>query len=98
MNSDLRNSPDASVADLGVIILTYNEEANLAHCLASVQNLTREIFVVDSGSSDRTKEIAEGFGASVVVHEFKNQAEQFNWALDNLPLSTDWILKLDADE
>ncbi len=83
---------------LTVIILTYNEEANLARCLESVRGLANEVVVVDSFSTDRTKEIAEKFGAKVHEHPFKNQADQFNWALDDLDVEGDWILKLDADE
>ncbi len=83
---------------LDLIVLTYNEEVNLGYCLASAKGLARNIFVVDSGSTDKTVEIAQEHGAQVFTHPFKNQAEQFNWALDNLPLASDWILRLDADE
>ena len=80
------------------IVLTYNEEANLRKCLESVRGLVSEIIVVDSGSTDRTKNIAEEFGAKFVVHEFKNQADQFNWALAHTEPKGEWILRLDADE
>ena len=81
-----------------LIVLTYNEELNLAHCLRSVQGLVQNIFIVDSGSTDRTVELACQYGAQIVIHPFKNQAEQFNWALENLPIQSKWILRLDADE
>lgn len=81
-----------------VIILTYNEELNLRKCLESVFGWTEEIIVVDSGSTDRTTAIAEEFGARVLRHPFTNQSEQFNWALDNAAVKSDWVLKLDADE
>jgi glycosyltransferase involved in cell wall biosynthesis len=84
--------------DVDLIILTYNEEANLAHCLESVRGLARHVFVVDSGSTDRTVDIARRYGAEVFTHAFTNQAEQFNWALQNLPLESEWVLRLDADE
>ena len=87
-----------SPANLDLIILTYNEELNLEQCLKSVQGLPKNIFVVDSGSTDKTVEIARRHGAHVVTHEFTNQAEQFNWALDNLPVESEWVLRLDADE
>lgn len=83
---------------LSVVILTYNEELHLARCLESVKEIASEIIVVDSFSTDKTAEIARAFGATVVTHEFKNQADQFNWALDNVPIAGEWILRLDADE
>ena len=86
------------VGDIDLIVLTLNEELNLSNCLNSVQGLTQNIFVVDSGSTDRTVDIAREFKAQVVVHEFTTQAEQFNWALDNLPIQSEWVLRLDADE
>ena len=85
-------------ASIDLIVLTLNEERNLRHALESVQGLVRNIFIVDSGSSDRTVEIAESFGAHVVTHEFTTQAAQFNWALDNLPVESEWLLRLDGDE
>jgi glycosyltransferase involved in cell wall biosynthesis len=83
---------------LSVIILTYNEEVNLPACLESLKGLDCEIFVVDSGSSDATVEIAQAFAARVFEHPFESHARQWNWALQNLPISTDWILGLDADQ
>lgn len=85
---------------LSVVIITYNEEANLARTLESVQPLLAdgkgEIIVVDSGSSDRTVEIAKSFGAKVFVEEWKGFAAQKNSALDKA--TGEWILSLDADE
>jgi len=83
---------------ISAIILTYNEELNLEKCLKSIADLVSEIIVVDSGSTDKTLEIAKNYGAKIYEHPFVNQAEQFNWALDNIPIAGDWILKLDADE
>lgn len=84
--------------NLSVVVLTYNEEKNLRKCLESVFGWVEEIFVVDSFSTDRTLEIAKEFGAKIYQHKFENQAKQFNWALENLPIKTEWILRLDADE
>lgn len=83
---------------IAAVVLTYNEELNLEQCLKSICDLAAEIFVVDSGSTDKTLEIARKYGTLVFEHPFKNQADQFNWALDNLEIKSDWILKLDADE
>jgi len=85
-------------SSVDLVVLTFNEELNLSHCLQSVKGLVNNIFVVDSGSSDRTVQVARENGAEVIFHPFINQAEQFNWALDNLPFTAGWILKLDADE
>lgn len=81
-----------------VLIQTFNEEINLPHTLASVQGWVNRVFVVDSGSTDRTTEIAREYGAEVVHHAWEGYAAQKNWALDNLPFVSPWILILDADE
>jgi glycosyltransferase involved in cell wall biosynthesis len=83
---------------LSVIIMTKNEAANLPTCLVSLQALNAEIFIVDSGSSDRTTEIAKEAGCQIFYHPWVNHAKQFNWALQNLPITTPWIMRLDADE
>ncbi len=83
---------------LSLIVLTHNEEIHLERCLKSVADLTRHIFVVDSFSNDATVDIARLCGAQVAQRPFKNNADQFQWALDNLPFNTPWILRLDADE
>lgn len=83
---------------VSAIILTYNEEKNIGPCLQSVCDWVGEIFVVDSGSTDRTLEIAESFRAKIVHHPFESHAQQWNWALRNLPIANDWVLGLDADQ
>jgi glycosyltransferase involved in cell wall biosynthesis len=83
---------------LSVIILTYNEAVNLPTTLASLERLSAEVFIVDSGSTDGTVAIAQSFGCKVVTNPFENQAQQLNWALANLPIVTPWIIRLDADE
>jgi glycosyltransferase involved in cell wall biosynthesis len=80
---------------LSVVIITLNEEANLPRTLASVA-WTDEIVVLDSGSTDRTREIAESFHAKVFVEPWKGFAGQKNSALAKA--TGDWILSLDADE
>jgi glycosyltransferase involved in cell wall biosynthesis len=85
---------------LSVVIITYNEEANLAPTLESVKPLVSdgkgEIIVVDSGSTDRTLEIAKSFGAKVFIEEWKGYAAQKNSSIDKA--TGDYILSLDADE
>jgi len=81
-----------------LIILTYNEEQNIERCLESVKDFTDDIVIVDSFSTDATLKICEAFGCRIYQHKFINQAIQFNWALDNVPLDRPWILRLDADE
>ncbi len=83
---------------LSTLILTRDEEANLPSTLASLQSLGARVFVVDSGSTDRTVEIARAAGCAVYTHPFTTQAEQINWALDNVPMRTTWVMRLDADE
>ena len=83
---------------LTVVILTLNEEKHLARCLASLDGIENFVLVVDSFSSDNTHKIAKDYGASVICHDFINQAQQFNWALKQLNDKTEWILRLDADE
>jgi putative colanic acid biosynthesis acetyltransferase WcaF len=83
---------------LDVLIQTHNEEINLPHTLKSVQGVANRVFVVDSGSTDRTVQIAGEFGAVVVQKAWEGYARQKNWALDNLPFESPWILILDADE
>ncbi len=83
---------------ISVIILTYNEEQNLPFCLESIKGVSSEIFIVDSGSQDKTREIAQSYGAKLYNHPFENQAKQLNWALDHLPICSPWCLRLDADE
>jgi glycosyltransferase involved in cell wall biosynthesis len=81
---------------LSVVIITFNEEANIARTLASVKPIADEIIVVDSGSTDRTIEIARSYGAKVYVEEWKGFAAQKNSAIEKA--TGDWILSLDADE
>jgi glycosyltransferase involved in cell wall biosynthesis len=80
---------------LSVAMIAMNEEANLARTLESVR-WADEIVIVDSGSKDRTLEIAGSFGAKTSYHAFGGHGEQKNVALDLCTM--DWVLLLDADE
>ena len=85
---------------LSVVIIAYNEEANIGRTLESVKPLVAdgrgEVIVVDSGSTDRTVEIARSFGAKVFIEPWKGYAAQKNSAIEKA--TGDWILSLDADE
>lgn len=86
--------------NITTIILTYNEEIHIRRCLENVCPFSKKVIVVDSPSTDLTVEICKEFpNVEVVVHKYPgNQAEQFNWALDNCKIDTEWILRIDADE
>lgn len=81
-----------------VIVLSYNSEDSLGATLSRAREVSDEIFVVDSFSSDGTVALAESLGAIVVPHAFENYGAQRNWAIDHLPISGKWQLHLDADE
>jgi glycosyltransferase involved in cell wall biosynthesis len=86
------------MANLAVLNLTFNEQKHIRRALASVQGIAKEIFVVDSFSTDQTVELAKASGAVVLPHEFANYSKKCQWALDNAPMTADWILRLDANE
>jgi glycosyltransferase involved in cell wall biosynthesis len=83
---------------VSVIVLTFNESRNLDACLRSVTGWARDVVVVDSGSTDDTVAIAQGYRAQVVTHPFETHAKQWQWALRSVPLETEWVLALDADQ
>ena len=78
------------------IVITLNEQNNIRDCIENMQTVCDEIIVVDSNSSDQTREIAAKLGAKVIVQEYLGDGFQKNFALNDA--SSDWILSLDADE
>ena len=101
MNRKISAATAGSVAvrpDIAVVILTFNEEENLPQALQSVVGWAREVFVLDSCSTDRTIEIAKEFGCTTAQHRFENFGRQRNHALEHLPISAEWVFFLDADE
>lgn len=84
--------------DITAIILTKNEESNIERCLNSIRDLVCRMVVVDSGSTDRTVELARAMGAEIYTHAFVHYAGQFNWALDHTQIKTTWVYRIDADE
>jgi (heptosyl)LPS beta-1,4-glucosyltransferase len=82
---------------LAAVILTYNEAAHVAECIASVQ-FADLVVVFDSFSTDQTVALARVAGAEVIQHAFKDYADQRNAALDAMRGRADWVLFVDADE
>jgi len=89
---------DQSTLPVTVLIAARNEEHNISECLRSVQ-WADEVYVVDSHSTDRTTEVAERFGAKCVQFDYDGGwPKKRNWAIQNLPIQSPWLLVLDADE
>jgi hypothetical protein len=80
-----------------VVILTLNEERDLPLCLASVKDCD-DVVILDSGSTDRTVEIARAAGARVFANPFRNFGDQRNFAQRKIPFRHPWVMHLDADE
>ena len=78
------------------MILCFNEAQNIRNCLDSVRGWS-DIYVVDSGSTDGTQDVCRDYTSHIVEHPYESHASQWNWALDNLPITADWVLALDAD-
>lgn len=81
---------------LSAVIITFNEERNIGRCLESLKDVVDEVVVVDSYSSDQTRQICEDHGAIFIQHVFHGHIQQKNWAIDQA--SFPHILSLDADE
>ena len=80
------------------IILTFNEEQHLPRLLRSIQDIEAPVFILDSGSTDHTIEIAQQFGATFLFNAFENHPKQWDFALKNFPVKTPWVICLDADQ
>ena len=81
------------------IILTFNEEIHIERCIKSIVNIVDNIIVIDSFSTDQTLKICKNFkNVKIYKRKFINQANQINWALKNLTINSNWILRIDADE
>ena len=84
---------------IAAVILTFNESLHLQRCIESIFPLTKNIVVVDSFSTDDTVDIARRTGATILQRAWQNNhSVQFNWALSQLPASTEWVFRIDADE
>ena len=80
-----------------ILILTYNEELNLAECLDSV-SWCDDIWILDSGSTDKTLQIAEQRGCHILTRKFDNFGNQRNYGIDTCKWKYEWVFDLDADE
>lgn len=83
---------------LGVIVLTHNSVQVIERTVRAALEVSRSIYVIDSGSSDDTVALATALGGHVVHRPFKHYADQRNWAIDEFGGHTEWQLHLDADE
>ncbi|MFA8451345.1 MAG: glycosyltransferase family 2 protein [Bacteroidales bacterium] len=81
---------------LSVVIITLNEEKNIARCIDSIQDIADEILIIDSFSTDNTEMICKEKGARFIQHKFEGYAEQKNVAMDEAKYN--YVLSLDADE
>ena len=85
-------------AEFSFVILTYNEEIHLPRLLQSIAPLRAATYVLDSGSTDKTLEIAHQYGATIAFHAFENHPRQWDFALKNFDIKTPWTIGLDADQ
>jgi glycosyltransferase involved in cell wall biosynthesis len=84
---------------ISVFVLARDERLHIERCIRSLAPVAAEVFVVDSGSTDGTQELARALGARVVEHAWENNhARQTNWAIDNLPFAAPWVMRIDSDE
>ena len=84
------------IEKLSLYIITLNEERRLGSVLESVQGVVDEIVIADSGSTDRTEEIARSYGARFLFHKWESVGHQVKWAEEQCAYR--WVLRLDADE
>lgn len=81
-----------------IIILTFNEEIHIERCIRNASLVSNDIFVIDSYSTDRTVEIAKKYTKNIYYAKFDSFSSKLNWAIANLPISSKWTIRLDADE
>ncbi len=94
---EIRGKYEGPRPAVSVVILTKDEEINIEGAIASCA-WSDDVHVLDSGSGDRTVELARRAGAGVHVHPFESFGKQRNWAIDHIPMKHDWVFHLDADE
>ena len=94
----MKEKKNLLIPKICTVILTHNEEEHIVRAINSVKNITEDILVVDSYSTDKTVDLALSNGATIVQNKFINHSNQFNWSLQHVKPNIDWILRLDADE
>ena len=92
----MRDRKPRHIEKLSLYVVTMNEERRLGAALSSAADLVDEIVVVDSGSTDRTEEVARSYGARFLFHEWESVGHQVKWAEEQC--AHRWVLRLDADE
>ncbi len=86
------------MCEFSFIILTYNEEQHLPRLLQSIEELQAPLYILDSGSNDKTLDICKRYNAEIHIHKFDNHPKQWNIALNFFKVKTPWIIALDADQ
>ncbi|HFD32817.1 MAG TPA: glycosyltransferase family 2 protein [Gammaproteobacteria bacterium] len=87
-----------AAANIAVLILTYNEQKHIERCINSIKNIASDIVVIDSFSTDDTVALAESLGARVLQNSWTNHAVQIQWGLDHANITSNWVMRIDADE
>ena len=98
MDTSRASSSSRTRSNIEIVMIVRDEELNVPHSIGSVAGWADRVWVVDSGSADRTVELARSLGAEVVHRDWLGYAAQKNWALDTLAIAAPWVLILDADE
>ncbi len=96
--ADATGKWEPGVAPVAVVMITLNEAHNLEPVLENLRGWAQEVHIVDSYSKDSTIDIALRYGARVVQHPFRGFGDQWNFAMESLPVAAPWTMKLDPDE
>ena len=92
------NSWKKGPVPIAVVMISLNEGHNIKDVCENLSGWAQEVFLVDSYSKDNTIEIALSYGINVVQRKFRGFGDQWNFALNELPIESPWVMKLDPDE
>ena len=85
--------------DIAALILTKNEEIHIERCILSIKKLVSKIYVIDSYSTDNTKNICLKYDVQFLENKFYNYSTQFNWGLEIIKKNNHrWVIRIDSDE